>query len=144
MTEILFTLTTIFVAYVIYSIVNDPKAPPSPVKPETPIPAVTESEQPAIVQQEARPIVVAPKESAILKTVMVKPVAPKGSVKDPNTGDIATVTNNYRFTKRWIKEALVTEGLLSKIYKNNELDANTEGDIKTALMALAEMDKYRV
>jgi hypothetical protein len=41
---------------------------------------------------------------------------------DASTGEEARVAGNYRMVKRWIKEALVEEGLLGKIYKNNELD----------------------
>ncbi|MGZ8223663.1 MAG: hypothetical protein ACXW0H_00925, partial [Methylobacter sp.] len=65
-------------------------------------------------------------------------------IKDPKTGEVATAYNNYRFTKRWIKEALVAEGLLEKVYKNNELDAATEAKIKEAIQKLEAMDKYRV
>jgi hypothetical protein len=52
--------------------------------------------------------------------------AGKRGLKDPKTGDIATNYNNYRLTKRWIKEALVAEGLLDKIYKNDALTAEVE------------------
>ncbi|WP_349432145.1 hypothetical protein Q9L42_004980 [Methylomarinum sp. Ch1-1] len=56
---------------------------------------------------------------------------------------MAKIPNNYRFTKRWVKEALVNEGLLDKIYKNNELDDATNAKIKTALDKLKAMDKYQ-
>nr|WP_305909532.1 hypothetical protein [Methylomarinum sp. Ch1-1]MDP4522451.1 hypothetical protein [Methylomarinum sp. Ch1-1] len=65
------------------------------------------------------------------------------SVKNPETGEVAKIPNNYRFTKRWVKEALVNEGLLDKIYKNNELDDATNAKIKTALDKLKAMDKYQ-
>jgi len=51
--------------------------------------------------------------------------------------------SNYRFTKRWIKDALVTEGLIEKVYKNNELDATIEAAIKDALVKLEAIDKYK-
>ena len=62
---------------------------------------------------------------------------------DPTTGEVATVYSNYRFTKRWIKDALVTEGLLDKVYKNTELDAPTEAAIKDAIVKLEAIDKYK-
>jgi hypothetical protein len=37
----------------------------------------------------------------------------------------------------------VTEGLLDKVYKNNELNADTETAIKQAIAKLEAMDKYR-
>jgi hypothetical protein len=56
---------------------------------------------------------------------------------------VASITTNYRFTKRWVKDALVAEGLLEKIYKNNELDAQSEALIKNAMAKLETMDKYQ-
>ncbi|MDO9107310.1 MAG: hypothetical protein Q7U57_20395 [Methylovulum sp.] len=145
MTEVLFILTTIFVAYVVYVIVNEQKSVAKPVAPEEPakVQLVTEQVRPVIT---TKPI--APKKKppvAVKKTVAAPamPIAAKGSIRNPESGEVATVTNNYRFTKRWIKEALVTEGLLDKIYKNNELDATTEGLIKAALLQLEAIDKYR-
>lgn len=64
-------------------------------------------------------------------------------LKNPTTGEIATTYSNYRFTKRWIKEALVAEGLLDKIYKNNELNADTEASIKQALAKLEALEQYK-
>ena len=60
------------------------------------------------------------------------------------TGEIATSYANYRFAKRWIKEALVTEGLVEKVYKNNELDADIEALIKAALVKLEGLAGYQV
>jgi hypothetical protein len=62
----------------------------------------------------------------------------------PKTGEEAKVTNNYRMTKRWVKEALITEGLLEKIYKNTELDAPTKIKVSQALSIIKAMDKYKV
>jgi hypothetical protein len=38
---------------------------------------------------------------------------------------------------------LVAEGLLEKVYKNNELDAEIETVIKDALIKLEALDKYK-
>ncbi|MEQ1638690.1 MAG: hypothetical protein ABL903_18675 [Methylococcales bacterium] len=67
----------------------------------------------------------------------------KISLKNPVTGEIDAPHSNYRFTKRWIKEALVTEGLLDKVYKNTELDGAVEERIKAAVSKLEAMDNYR-
>jgi hypothetical protein len=45
--------------------------------------------------------------------------------------------------RRWIKEALVKEGLLDKIYKTNELDSVAVDKINKAIGELKEMDKYQ-
>ena len=145
MTEVLFTLTTIFVAYVVYTIVNEQKMAAKPAEHEVPKvqAVVVESIKPKPVAAK----IAAKKESPVaVKKPAAAPAIPnagKGSVRNPKTGEIATVTNNYRFTKRWIKEALVSEGLLGKVYKNNELDTATEAAIKTALLKLESMDQYR-
>ena len=86
------------------------------------------------------------------KTTTVKPAAAKkatvapaksAGLKDPKTGDVATAYGNYRFTKRWIKDALVAEGLLEKVYTNNELNTETDSRIKEAIGKLEAMDKYK-
>ena len=69
--------------------------------------------------------------------------AGKRGLKDPKTGEVTTVYSNYRFTKRWIKEALVAEKLLEKIYKNDELTADIEANIKSAVIKLEAIDKYQ-
>jgi hypothetical protein len=56
---------------------------------------------------------------------------------------VAKIPNNYRFSKRWIKEILVTEGLLEKIYKNSELTDEVNGKIKQALVNLRGIEKYQ-
>ena len=102
----------------------------------------------AKVQVEAeKPVVqkVAPKETpAPRKTAAPQPAAAKGGLKDPASGEVVNMPNNYRFAKRWIKEALVKEGLLDKVYKNTELDDKTNAKIKRALTKLAKMDQYKV
>jgi hypothetical protein len=58
-------------------------------------------------------------------------------------GEEAKVATNYRMVKRWVKEALVTEGLLDKIYKNTELDDAAKITIAKALSIIKAMDKYK-
>ena len=90
----------------------------------------------AVVSQPVTPNKVAKKD----KLVSVK----RPGLKNPTTGEIVTAYSNYRFTKRWIKDALVVEGLLEKVYKNNELNAEVDAKIKAALVKLETLDKYKV
>jgi outer membrane biosynthesis protein TonB len=69
--------------------------------------------------------------------------APSAGLKNPNTGEVATAYHNYRFTKRWIKDALVEEGLLDKVYTANELNPEVDAKIKEAIAKLEAIDKYR-
>lgn len=154
MTEGLFILTTIFVAYVVYVVVNDQRATAKTTMPQ----AKPEKQEATAVQSRTEQ---APKKEAPATTARrtaAKPTTPrkaatptpaptqetgKGELRNPATGEVTSVHSNYRFTKRWVKEALVAEGLLEKIYKNNELDATAEAKIKEAVAKLKAMDKYR-
>lgn len=170
MTEALFILTTVFVAYVVYSIIGEQKATAkskaSAAKPEVQA-AVVEQPKPQVAVEKEKPAAavavktVAPKaaatkaalpKAAVTKETIAKPaVAKKAAVaaaksaglKDPITGDVATAYSNYRFTKRWIKDALVAEGLLEKVFTANELNAETDAKIKAAIAKLEAMDKYK-
>lgn len=146
MTEGLFILTIIFVAYVVYVTVNQHITAAKPQEPEA------KPEAPKTTMEQPMPEIVAKQDKpATHKSAIIKKSAPatttqnivKKGLRDPKTGEVATSYSNYRFTKRWIKDALVTEGLLDKVYKNNELDAVIEAAIKEALIKLETMDKYR-
>jgi hypothetical protein len=141
MTEVLFILTTIFVAYVVYVIVNDTKTPAKTVMPQE-----RAGQQAPLVVEQPKPQAIAKKAQMETSEKIIPAVGNKNTgksgLRNPLTGEVATVYSNYRFTKRWIKEALVKEGLLEKIYKNNELDATVETKIKAALLQLETMDQY--
>lgn len=146
MTEGLFILTTIFVAYVVYQVVNDQKKSTKSGHQES----VTKAEtveppkpKPQVVAKKEEQVAPKPTPAATPETVTTPPAASKSGLRDPKTGEVSTAYTNYRFTKRWIKDALVAEGLLTKVYKNNELDADTEAKIKAALAKLEAMEKYR-
>ncbi|MDO9048460.1 MAG: hypothetical protein Q7U66_12095 [Methylobacter sp.] len=188
MTEGLFILTTIFVAYVVYAIIGEQKATAKSktpaAKPETQAAAVEQPKpQVAVAKEKSAAIppaaakTVAPKAAATktaapkpaaAKPVAAKPAAPKvaakpaatkatpaaakkatvveaksAGLKDPKTGEVTTAYSNYRFTKRWIKDALVAEGLLEKVYTANELNAEIDAKIKEAIGKLEVMDKYK-
>jgi hypothetical protein len=189
MTEGLFILTTIFVAYVVYAIISEQKATaksnapaakpeakaavvkqakpqtavakakptaatkPVAAKPVTAKPAAAKTVAPkAEAPKPAAAKAAAPKVAAKLAVATAKPIAakkaaaapaPSAGLKDPKTGEVTTAYSNYRFTKRWIKDALVAEGLLDKVYAGNELNATTEAKIKRALGQLESMAKYK-
>jgi len=164
MTEGLFIITTIFVAYVVYVMIGEQKATAESKAPkakpeaqaaavEQPKPRVSVATEKPVAPKAATPKPVAAKTLAPkveTKPAAAKPAAAKkasaaksAGLKDPKTGDITTAYSNYRFTKRWIKDALVAEGLLEKVYKNNELNAETEATIKDAIGKLEAMDKYK-
>ncbi|MDD5035975.1 MAG: hypothetical protein PHE55_14590 [Methylococcaceae bacterium] len=87
------------------------------------------------------------------KTVATEPVAHKPAaisesekalvLRNPLTDETSPVPGNYRFAKKWIKEILVQEGLLKKVYKNSELNNSNSQEIKNALEKLKLMEKYR-
>lgn len=166
MFETLFTLTTIFVAYVVYAIVDEQKKSAqskvhaqaiTPKAPQTAVPAeaspVIAEEKPVMtkpvsakkttpkVAAKAKPKTAATKPATAVKTPVT--AVQNSGLKNPTTGEVAATYSNYRFTKRWIKEALVAEGLLDKIYKNNELNADTEASIKQALAKLEALEQYK-
>ncbi len=180
MTEGLFILTTIFVAYVVYAIIGEQKATAKSKAPtakpeaqaaavEQPKPQVAVTKEKPATLKPAEAKTVAPKAAATkivpppvaAKPVATKATAPKAAakpaaakkttaavaqsagLKDPKTGEVATTYSNYRFTKRWIKDALVAEGLLEKVYTANELNAEVEAKIKEAIGKLEAMDKYK-
>ncbi len=64
-------------------------------------------------------------------------------LRDPATGESAAVPTNYRFAKRWIKEAMVREGLLDRVYKNTELqDEAIDHKVREALEQFKALKKY--
>ncbi len=146
MAEVLFILVTLYGAYVIHSVItcnqkkSKEKAVPS---------SIVDLKNPSkIVKKEATPI--ATKPSKPRKTPQKKAVSkqtkaklPKGSVRNPESGEITKIATSYRMTKRWIKEALVTEGLLDKVYKVSEIDTAATKKIDKALEKLQSMDKYQ-
>lgn len=147
MTEVLFVLTTIFAAYVVYVTVNDAKEQAKTGAAKTPAETPAEPIAAATPAPEASSAPLTPTPTPAPTPAASKKIAPKALAKkglrDPNTGDVTTAYTNYRFTKRWIKDALVAEGLLDKVYKNNELDAEIEAAIKAALVKLESIEKYQ-
>lgn len=147
MSEALFILTIVFVAYVVYVVVNEHKATAKSQEPE----AKPEAPKVTVEQPMTKVIAKKAKPATTIKPAIIKKAPPAATTQDivkkglrnPKTGEVATYYNNYRFTNRWVKDALVTEGLLEKVYKNTELDAAIEATIKDALVKLEAIDKYK-
>lgn len=149
MAELFFIATTIFVAYVILDVLgkNDNKTT-SETSPNETTPdktAETSPNPPPLIQ----PIAKTTKSKSSSTKAANKTAAPTAitkstdGLKNPKTGEIAKMPTNYAFTKRWIKDALVEEGLLEKVYKNNELDNEAQAKIQAALLQLKAMPKYQ-
>lgn len=163
MTEVLFILTTVFVAYVVYAVVTDQNNTIKTLEKETAHVKEPEKAPAAVVAATAETAVAAvasaekPKPAARKAAAPAKKAAPgktaepssaqeahKPGLRNPETGEVATSYSNYRFAKRWIKDALVAEGLVDKVYKTTELDDAAETKIKEAIAKLEAMDKYKV
>lgn len=147
MTELLAVLTVVYVIYVINQIIktiieSDGVITPASVAAVAvaPTPASTSQAvreqpvQPREPKPEAPPKASAPAQSAAAKSQ---------NLRNPETGEISPTPGNYRFAKKWIKEAIVNEGLLSKVYKNSELNGATNGKVKEALEAFKSLEKYQ-
>jgi len=156
MAELLFIATTIFVAYVLFEALGKKTDTSEPEQPAAN--PVTEPKTVSVTEKTNTPPPAAAKPTS--KTSTPKPTKPKPkakkapadkpnasapatTLKNPKTGEVAKLPSNYAFAKRWIKEALVEEGLLDKIYKNNELDPAATAKIKDALEQLMAMEKYQ-
>lgn len=161
MSEIFFILTVIYVAYVVYTVAGDEdsavpskkaanpgavafKQPTAAQKPTVVAEKKTEEPTPIVKPAEVKiePAVVAPKPK-VNKLAAPKIELRTVVMKNPKTGEQAKVATNYRMVKRWVKEALVTEGLLDKVYKNTELDDAAKITIGKALSIIKAMDKYK-
>ncbi|BBA35196.1 uncharacterized protein sS8_3253 [Methylocaldum marinum] len=133
MMQLLVGLTVIFVVFVIYEVFKtvsrvdrtpSPAASPEPKAEEAAVaPVVAEAAEPA----ESRP---AQAERGV-------------QLRNPDTGEVSPAPTNYRFAKKWVKEALVAEGLLDRVYKPAELNEAVTGKIKDALDKLKTLEKYR-
>ncbi len=152
MIEILLILVVIYVGYVIYSdSASAEKSNNEKVDGEVSFksPVTVTVSAPVTQQSSAENTKSTKADKPKPKTKTNKLAAPKIELrtvmmKNPATGEEAKVAGSYRMVKRWIKEALVEEGLLEKIYKNNELDDAAKVVVAEALSIIKAMDKYKV
>ncbi|MCI0655255.1 MAG: hypothetical protein L0Y38_00125 [Methylococcaceae bacterium] len=141
---LLFVLTAVLVGYVVYTFYSSNAGQAPDTKPdalEKPEPA--KKTEPKVKKKPAAkrvdPIVAEPE--PVIESSGPGETAPT-HYRDPETGDTAAVPSNYRFAKKWIKEALVSEGLLDRVYKSSELDDAVSRKVKTALDKFKEIRKY--
>ncbi len=140
MAEVIFILTTLFVAYVIYAVSADQYSDVKSIRSKAQSSAKKQKES---VEKASEPQQKRQPEPESVPTTVAASSAGRTQLKNPDTGEIAAIPNNYRFAKRWLKEALVREGLLEKVYKTNELDDDANQRIKAAIENLAEIPKYQ-
>jgi hypothetical protein len=140
MTELLAVLTAIFVVYALYEVfatvsqlddglhgaVADGRTAPEPSQPQQP---------PATASRPATPVTAPTRPAA---AAMDKHI----TLRNPLTDETSPVPSNYRFAKKWIKEAMVTEGLLAKVYKNSELTESLNSAAKEAIEKFKHLEKY--
>jgi hypothetical protein len=142
MTELLLGLTVIFVGYVVYEVFKTVSqtnnVPPSAPKP-VPRPTTETTSAPA-QEEQAKPV---PAATAPAKAEAAEDTERGLQLRNPATGEVSAAPTNYRFAKKWIKEALVTEGLLDRVYKPNELDDAAALKVKEALDKFRMLDKYQ-
>lgn len=147
MAEVLFILVTLYAVYVIHNVITCNKknktkekaVPTSIVELKTPSKTAKKEATPA-TSKATKPRKT-PKKKPTIKKGNDK--LPKGNVRNPDSGEVTKIASSYRMTKRWIKEALVTEGLLDKVYKVSEIDDAATKKINTALNKLQTLDKYQ-
>lgn len=166
MFEFWFTFTAAYLAYVGYEAhraiqcsekgepVFKPKTAPAPAAPKPAVTAVSAAPPAPAPATTSAPAPTAKKPAAPAKPAETPPKAAPVKASDepakladelrnPATGELTAAPGNYRFAKKWVKEALVQEKLLDKIYKPNELDDATSLKVKEAIDKLRGMKKYQ-
>ncbi len=143
--DVFFVLTVIYVAYVVYIITDTDKNSATNATASRKVPPLIAAKKSQVPKLEPKTTTKAKKATAQthqpaatakveLRTVMMK---------NPKTGEEAKIASNYRMVKRWVKEAMVEEGLLPKIYKTNEMDEKAKAEVAKALSIIKAMDKYK-
>lgn len=153
MAEVLFVLLTVYVVYVVQNVISNrgikKSTAPEKVKPEVVVAEVVtkkevvEKVKPAAKKAPVKKVVAAKTAQKVKAKKATAAKSASGSLRNPETGDVDKIANSYRMTKRWIKEALVAEGLLPKVYKTAEVDDAAKVKIEKALTKIAKMDKYQ-
>ena len=141
MAEVIFILVTVYAVYVVHSVITSKKTKKekaSALKAKVSVETASKKEDIKIAVKREKP---AAKKAAPAKTKTKAKVA-DGNLRNPETGEVAKIASSYRMCKRWIKGALVTEGLLEKVYKTNEIDDAAKVKIDKALVKLAKMKNY--
>jgi len=145
MTELLAVLVSLYVLYALYAIYKTISQSDSVASTATAETTAVTPPPPAVEPLPAKPAS-APAEAAA-KPAPASVAAPAEPAKivdlrNPLTGEVSPVPGNYRFAKKWIKEAMVTEGLLNKVYKNSELNEAVNPKVKAAIEEFKRLEKY--
>ncbi|MGH8549285.1 MAG: hypothetical protein ACRERU_11940 [Methylococcales bacterium] len=145
---LLFVLTAVLVGYVVYTFCSSNAGQAPSQAPDTE-PDALEKPAPAKKpepREKRKPSAKSVEPSAAQQEPVVESAGSREPApthyRNPETGDTAAVPTNYRFAKKWIKDALVAEGLLDKVYKPNELDGDTSPKVKAALDKFKDIKKY--
>lgn len=160
-TTILLILAVVVVGYALYAFFASGGAPKTPnymgpkasyeEKSEVRTVIKAEGEQPTAAEEPASGAKEEPPEAASEEEAPAAAGKKEASATEPakitefcnpETGETAANPSNYRFAKKWIKQAMVDEGLLDKVYKNKELKGTTEKKVKEALNRFKQLEKY--
>ena len=147
MTELLAVLTTIFVIYALYEVFatvsqsGDGLSRTSPDNRRV-APQAVPARQPSSPSVTTTPPPVAQAPTPAKPATLVTEHEKHTNLRNPVTGEISPMPGNYRFAKKWIKEALVEEGLLPKVYKNSELTEALNLKAKEAIEKIKHLEKY--
>ena len=144
MLEVLFILVTIFIVYVVVTVATGKQEKKSDLKTKVEVVISDDKKEGEVVTEEPIKNAVKKEKPKPKSTKATKPVAmPTGTLRNPETGEIDKIATSYRMLKRWMKEALVKEGLLEKIYKTNELNAATKKKTNKAVEKLKKTEGYQ-
>lgn len=136
--EILIGLTAAILAYVVYALVvsawegvrvpiDSARLPPAPPHPPN-------TAEVAHLRAAAAPA-----------NQPVAEVRRPTQLRNPKTGETAAVPNNYRFAKKWVKEAMVEEGLLDRVYRNADFgDPGIDTQVRDALQQFIRLPRYHL
>lgn len=131
-------LIAVYLLYVFYLALK-PEPVPSHQHPKGPEPPPAEETDEAELQAKTEE---APEEPSPEAEEESSEEGPK-LLRNPETGETAAVPTSYPFAKRWIKEALVKEGLLDRIYKTSELkEPEVAERVREALARFLKLKKY--
>ncbi len=144
MSELIFVVIILYVVYVIKKSCSENKETGLDfLVSEEPV-SKTKASAPAPVKAVEKPAPKKPEPVAEpVQALSDGKKTPVGSLRNPETGEEDKIANSYRMTKRWIKDALVTEGFLDKVYKSSEIDDAKKIEINLAFEKLLLVGKYK-
>ncbi|RYU57952.1 hypothetical protein EWI61_11975 [Methylolobus aquaticus] len=165
MFELVAGLTVVFAGYVLYEVFKTvsetnrrpPVAGPAQEKAKLPPEAKAAAAKPVEVPKPAAEPVPEPVAEATAPPPAAEAAAEPASapisapptdkvistLRNPATGETCPVPTNYRFAKKWVKDALVAEGLLDRVYKAADLDDVGSQQVKEAIGRLKSIEKYQ-